>query len=230
MNSGHVWDPLRALVKYSGKIAGAGILFMMAVTCVDIVLRRLGTSIPGAYDLVRIAGGITIAAALPLTTAVKGHVAIEYFFHRLGRRGRIIVDSAMRTIQTVGFLFAATAFLRRGNRLLRSGEVMPTLQCHIFWLAWLIAFMCLLTAFVSLFHLLRPGRPLLRPAARAAREQGKGNGEQGTGNRETVNSRRGAEEAKPQRELQTENDATAQRRNKETNKRTNDATSTGGAL
>ena len=167
MSNGSVWTPLRALVKYSGKIAGVGILFMMAVTCVDIVLRRLGTSIPGAYDLVRIAGGITIAAALPLTTAVKGHVAIEYFFHRLGRRGRIIVDSAMRTIQTVGFLFAAIAFLRRGNRLLRSGEVMPTLQCPIFWLAWLIAFMCLLTALVSLFHLLRPGRNLLRPFNRS---------------------------------------------------------------
>ena len=170
MSNGSVWTPLRALVKYSGKIAGVGILFMMAVTCADIILRRLGTSIPGAYDLVRIAGGITIAAALPLTTAVKGHVAIEYFFHRLGRRGRIIVDSAMRTIQTVGFLFAAIAFLRRGNRLLRSGEVMPTLQCPIFWLAWLIAFMCLLTALVSLFHLLRPGRNFLRPFNRSTVE------------------------------------------------------------
>ena len=69
----------------------------------------------------------------------------------------------MRVIQTAFFLFAAYAFLLRGNRLLRSGEVMPTLQCPIFWLAWVIAFMCLLTALVSLFHLLRPGRPLLRP-------------------------------------------------------------------
>jgi TRAP-type C4-dicarboxylate transport system permease small subunit len=163
MENDAFWAPTRALVRVSGKLAGLGILFMMAVTCVDIVLRRLGSSIPGAYDLVRIAGGITIAAALPLTTAVKGHVAIEYFFHRLGRRGRIVVDSAMRVIQTAFFLFAAYAFLLRGNRLLRSGEVMPTLQCPIFWLAWVIAFMCLLTALVSLFHLLRPGRPLLRP-------------------------------------------------------------------
>jgi TRAP-type C4-dicarboxylate transport system permease small subunit len=216
MSNGSVWAPLRALVKYSGKIAGVGILFMMAVTCADIILRRLGTSIPGAYDLVRIAGGITIAAALPLTTAVKGHVAIEYFFHRLGRRGRIIVDSAMRTIQTVGFLFAAIAFLRRGNRLFRSGEVMPTLQCPIFWLAWLIAFMCLLTALVSLFHLLRPGRNLLRPAAHAARERG-------TGSREQVVSRN---EATTQRC----NDATMQRRNDATMQRRNDATSNGGAL
>ena len=163
MSNDAVWAPLRTLVRLSGKVAGAGILFMMAVTCADIVLRRFGAAITGAYDLVRIAGGLTLAAALPLTTAVKGHVAIEYFFHRLGRRGRIVVDSAMRVIQTAFFLFAAYAFLLRGNRLLRSGEVMPTLQCPIFWLAWVIAFMCLLTALVSLFHLLRPGRPLLRP-------------------------------------------------------------------
>ena len=177
MASDALWDPTRSLVRVSGKLAGIGILFMMAVTCVDIVLRRLGSSIPGAYDLVRIAGGITIAAALPLTTAVKGHVAIEYFFHRLGRRGRIVVDSAMRVLQTAGFLFAAVAFLRRGNRLLRSGEVMPTLQCHVFWLAWLIAAMCLLTALVSLYHLVRPGRNFFRPSA----ERGTGNRERGTG-------------------------------------------------
>ena len=205
MTNGSAWSPLRSLVRLSGQIAGVGILFMMTVTCVDIVLRRLGASILGAYDLVRIAGGITIAAALPLTTAVKGHVAIEYFFHRLGRRARIIVDSAMRTIQTAGFLFAAVAFLRRGNRLLRSGEVMPTLQCPIFWLAWLIAFMCLLTALVSLFHLLRPGRNLLRPD-RPKREL-------------KVKSAKGKDSLDAS--LQRINDATMQRRN--------DATSSGGA-
>ena len=205
MSSGSVWAPLRALVKYSGQIAGVGILFMMAVTCADILLRRLGTSIPGAYDLVRIAGGITIAAALPLTTTVKGHVAIEYFFHRLGRRGRIIVDSAMRTIQTVGFIFAAIAFLRRGNRLLRSGEVMPTLQCPIFWLAWLIAFMCLLTALVSLFHLLRPGRNFLRPFNRSTVQPL---------NRSTV---------------EASNGPTDKRLNGQTVKRSNEPSSTGGA-
>ena len=206
MNSGQAWAPLRGLVRYSGNAAGLGILFMMAVTCVDIVLRRLGSSLPGAYDLVRIAGGITIAAALPLTTAVKGHVAIEYFFHRLGRGGRMVVDGAMRTIQTAGFLFAALAFLRRGNRLLRSGEVMPTLQCPVFWLAWLIAFMCLLTALVSLFHLLRPGRPLLRPG-RPKKE---------------LKVKSAKCEDSPEASPQRANDAAT--------RRANDATSTGGAL
>ena len=120
MSNGSVWAPLRALVKYSGKIAGVGILFMMAVTCADIILRRLGTSIPGAYDLVRIAGGITIAAALPLTTAVKGHVAIEYFFHRLGPGGRAAVDATFTDFARTAAAYrysesAVTTFLHRPN-------------------------------------------------------------------------------------------------------------------
>lgn len=135
---------------------------MIIVTCTDVVLRRFGLTVPGAYDLVRIAGGIAIASALPLTTAEKGHVAIEYFFHKLGKRGRNIVDSMMRILQVAAFLFASAAFLTRGFRLLKSGEEMPTLQCHTFWISWVISVMALLTAIVSLFHLIRPGEELMR--------------------------------------------------------------------
>lgn len=143
-------------------VAGAGILAMMAVTCLDVALRRCGSSVPGAYDIVRLLGGVVVAAALPPTTAVKGHVAIEYFFHRLDAMGRLVVDSLMRTLQTFGFCYAAWAFLRKGLTLLRDGEVTPTLQLPIFWLAWLVAASCALSALVSLFHLLRPGKELAR--------------------------------------------------------------------
>ena len=157
------WRLLRALVLASAWIAGAGIFFMIAVTCLDVVLRRCGSSVPGAYDLVRLAGGVTIATSLPLTTAVKGHVAIEYFFHRLGSRGRIVVDSMMRTLQLAAFAVASYSFAVKGATLLREGEVTPTLQLPVFWLAWLAAATCLLTALVTLFHLVRPGKELVAP-------------------------------------------------------------------
>ncbi len=109
----------------------------------------------------RLAGGVVIATALPLTTAVKGHVAIEYFFRRLGRRERLVIDSAMRVLQTAGFSIAAWSFVVRGSRLLRDGEVTPTLQAPIFWLAWLVAASCALSALASLFHLAKPGKELM---------------------------------------------------------------------
>lgn len=153
---------LAALIKISANIAGLGILAMIAITCLDVILRRLGSSAPGAYDLVRLAGGVTIAASLPLTTAVKGHVAIEYFFHRLAKKGRIIVDSLMRLLQLSGFIIASWAFAIKGINLLKEGEVTPTLQIPVFWLSWLVALMSLITAVITLYHLIRPGKELLK--------------------------------------------------------------------
>ena len=68
---------LRALVTFLGMIAGAGLMAMVLVTSLDVVLRVFRISLKGAYDITTIAGALTVAAALPYTTAIKGHVAIE---------------------------------------------------------------------------------------------------------------------------------------------------------
>jgi len=44
-------NSLRKLVLVTAGIAGAGLLTMVGVTCVDVVLRKLGHPLPGAYDL-----------------------------------------------------------------------------------------------------------------------------------------------------------------------------------
>lgn len=155
---GPLWRATEAATSALGRVAGAGILAMAAVTCLDVILRRFGSSVPGAYDIVRLLGGVVVAAALPRTTAVKGHVAIEYFFHRLGASGRLVVDSMMRSLQTAGFGFAAWALAAKGASLLRCGEVTPTLRIPIFWLAWTLAASCALSALVSFLHLIRPRR------------------------------------------------------------------------
>jgi len=153
-----IWRVPACATKMAAYMAWAGIFAMMAVTCADVILRRFGASVPGAYDIVRVSGGVVVAMALPRTTAVKGHVAIEYFFRRMGATGRLVVDSLMRILQTGGFIYAACAMWRKGAALLREGEVTPTLQIPVFWLAWLLAVSCLLSAAITLFHLVRPGK------------------------------------------------------------------------
>lgn len=157
-----IWLPLKGLVLASAALAGVGVLAMTAVTCVDVVLRQFGRPLVGTYDLVRIAGGVTLACALPVTTAVKGHVAIEYFFHKLRRPGRIVVDTLMRLVQITACSVAARECARHGHKLLRSGEVTPTLQWPTFWVAWVLAAACVLTALVTLYHLVHPGREMIR--------------------------------------------------------------------
>jgi len=154
---------LRALVRCLGIVSGGGLMIMVLVTTLDVVLRVFRLSFTGAYDVVKIAAVLTVAAALPYTTAIKGHVAIEYFFHKLGRRGRVGVDALMRSGGMALFSLLAWGSLQYGESLRRSGEVSLTLQLPVFWVPYLLAASCGLVVLIKLYHLLHPGQPLLKP-------------------------------------------------------------------
>lgn len=154
---------LRRLVQGLAYVAGAGLMVMVLVTTADVILRRFGLSLTGAYDIVRMAAVVTVAAALPYTTAIKGHVAIEYFFHKLGRRGRTALDTTMRLAGMTLFGLLAWGCVDYGNSLRTKGEVSTTLELPIFWLPYLIAASCALVIPVKLYHLTHPGKPMLKP-------------------------------------------------------------------
>lgn len=144
-------------------VAGGSLMVMVLVTSAEVVLRIFRLSMTGAYDLVKIAAALTIAAGLPYTTAIKGHVAIEYFFHKLGRRGRVAVDAAMRLVAIGLFSLLALGCVDYGNSLRLKGEVSMTLQLPVFWVPYVLAGSCVLVALIKVYHLAHPGRSLLKP-------------------------------------------------------------------
>jgi len=154
---------LRSLVRLTASVAGAGLLTMMTVTCVDVVTRKLGHPLPGAYDLVKLAAAVTMACALPYTTAVKGHVAVEYFYHKLGRRGRVVADTLIRLPIMAMFSLFAWQLVSYGAKLRASGEVSMTLQLPVFWVPLVMAFCCAQVVLVTSWHLLHPGKTLIKP-------------------------------------------------------------------
>lgn len=154
---------VRGLVYALAAGAGLGILAMMGVTCVDVVLRVFGSPLTGAYDIVKLSGALTIACALPYTTAVKGHVAIEYFFHKLSWRGRVVVDTLARLLGMALFGVLAWQSVRYGMSLRRSGQVTLTLQVPVYWVPYVIAFSCGVVVLVILHNLLHPGREMIKP-------------------------------------------------------------------
>ena len=154
---------LRKLVLLLAVLAGLGLLTMMLVTCADIILRLFRISLIGAYDIVKIAATMTLACGLPYTTAVKGHVAVEFFFQKLGRRGRVVADTLIRLLTMVLFSVLTWQFIHYGLRLRRSGEVSMTLQLPVFWVPYVMAFSCAVVVLVTLSHLLHPGKALLNP-------------------------------------------------------------------
>jgi TRAP-type C4-dicarboxylate transport system permease small subunit len=143
--------------------AGLCVLLMMALTCADVVGRAAGRPLPGAYDLVKLLGAFAIAFGLPYTTAVKGHVAVEYFFGRLPRRGRVAVDAVNRLLVCGLLALLCRQSALYGISMRAGGEMMPTLPVPVFWAPFAIAVGCGLTALVVLHNLFHPGRTMIRP-------------------------------------------------------------------
>jgi TRAP-type C4-dicarboxylate transport system permease small subunit len=154
---------LRQVVMGLAYVACASLMVMVLVTSVEVVLRIFRLSMTGAYDIVKIAAVLTMAAALPYTTAIKGHVAIEYFFHKLGRRGRIAVDALVRLLAMALFSLLAWGCVDYGNSLRVKGEVSMTLQWPIFWVPYVLAVSCVLVVLIKLYHLTHPGKPMIQP-------------------------------------------------------------------
>ncbi len=162
--SSSLWQRiLRRLVLWLAFAAGAGVVAMMLVICADIAARACGHPLKGSYDIVRILSLITLSCALPYTTAVKGHVAIEFFFNKLPLPARLAVDSIMRVLMIGFLLLLSVQGVKYGISLRASGEVMLTLECPIYWVSFVMAFGCAVSALVVLEHLLHPRKVFLSP-------------------------------------------------------------------
>jgi TRAP-type C4-dicarboxylate transport system permease small subunit len=158
-----VYSLIRKFIKAFAIIAGAAVLLMMGITVIDVLLRLFGTGITGAYDLVRACGAVAVACALPYLTAVKGHIAIEFFYHKCSRIGRLILDSLLRISALAIFGVLTVKVYRHGLTLMASGEVFPNLGLPVFWIPMLVSLNFVLMMIVFLYHLTHPGKEFIKP-------------------------------------------------------------------
>jgi TRAP-type C4-dicarboxylate transport system permease small subunit len=162
-SDGFLVQSLRKVVMALAAFSGAALLAMILVTCADIAIRPFKMSIKGTVDLVGMLGAVTMACALPYTTAIKGHVAVEFFFLKLGPRGRMVVDTLARLVVIAFFAVLSWRSVAYGNSLRAAHEVSPTLEMPIFWVPWFIGGSCALVICVKIYHLLNPGKSLIKP-------------------------------------------------------------------
>jgi len=154
---------LRRLVGLLAGIAGLAVAAMILLTCVDVVGRRLGYPLKGAYDLVEVLGAITITGALPYTTACRGHVSIEFLPHKLSSRGRIVLSTLVALVFLAVFAFLTWRFVQYGIELKANNQGMVTLRWPIFWLAHWMALCTAATILVLLYQMMHPKKELLKP-------------------------------------------------------------------
>jgi len=144
-------------------IAGFCLLAIIAITSADIILRRFDLAVCGAIDLVQILGCLCITLALPYTTAVKGHIAVEFLFRNFNRRGKIIADTCTRSFGMLLFAILAWYSIISGQTMLQKNAMTLTLNIPLFWVYWLIAFSFCVVILVKFYHLTHPGKEMIRP-------------------------------------------------------------------
>jgi TRAP-type C4-dicarboxylate transport system permease small subunit len=154
---------LRRLVGLLAGIAGLAVAAMIVLTCVDVISRRLGYPLRGGYDLVEVLGAITIAGALPYTTACKGHVAIEFLPHKLSPRGRIVLATLVALVCIAIYAFLTWRFIQYGIELKANNQGMVTLRWPLFWLPHWMAVCTAATILVILYQMVHPEKELLKP-------------------------------------------------------------------
>jgi len=108
-------------------ISAAAVMFIMLLTCADVVMRFFGRPIPGAYELVGYFGALIVAFALAWTSIERGHIAVELLVDRLPARPRALVEGAGYLFSTVLFGLLAWQSQVYAMDLLETGEVSLTL-------------------------------------------------------------------------------------------------------
>lgn len=145
-------------------VSALGIVTMMGITVYDVVCRALfNAPLRGANDLVSVCAAITLAASLPYTTILKGHVAIEFLFLKLSKRGRRIGNVLVHSVIAALFILFALQCVRYGNAMLEKNQLMVTLRWPLFWVPYVMALCCAATVLTVFEHLFFPGQELIKP-------------------------------------------------------------------
>jgi TRAP-type C4-dicarboxylate transport system permease small subunit len=128
---------------------GGGILFvMMMLTVVDVILRYLGKSVAGTYELVSFAGALTVGLAVAQTSIDGGHVYVDILTEYVGPSFRRCLITCTKLAGAAVFLLLAWSFTLKGMELYKGKEVSMTLHIPFYPVAYGLCVCSVIEAFV----------------------------------------------------------------------------------
>lgn len=136
-------------------IAGLMIAAMMFVTTIDVIGRDLfNLPIYGAFEMTEILMGLVIFAGLPLASAAREHITVNFLESALSPQAlRFQAAGTDLICAAVAFVMAWRVGLR-GSNLVESGEVTLALSVNRGFVAWAMAALLVVTALVFVYSAL----------------------------------------------------------------------------
>jgi TRAP-type C4-dicarboxylate transport system permease small subunit len=157
---------LKKTIEVLAVISGTALILIVVVMCYDVLVDKIiNKPIAGLNDIIKILGCISISLALPYVTACKGHIAIEYFFQKLWKTGRFIVDTLTRSTTIIFFGVISYWSFFKGTKIFATHECFSTLfsgHIPIFWLYYVVGISTAITALTILHNLVQPKKDLVK--------------------------------------------------------------------
>ncbi len=132
-----VLDKFSDFLKIIGAIA---LTSMMLLTVVDVIGRFFKHPIFGSVELVGFLATIIVAAALPYTHKVDGHVGVEILVRLLSKKAQISIDIFTKSLSFVLFSLITWQMFLYAKDIHKTGEVSMNLEFPIYYLVYLLAF------------------------------------------------------------------------------------------
>ncbi len=120
-------------------IGGVAITAMMALTVFDVVGRFFKYPIFGSIEIIGFLAAITVAAALPYTHKMEGHVGVELLVRLLPKKIQIGIKIITQTLTLFLFTLITWQMFLYARELDKTGEVSMNLGFPIHYLVYLIA-------------------------------------------------------------------------------------------
>jgi TRAP-type C4-dicarboxylate transport system permease small subunit len=127
------------------KLIGAvALTAMMMLTVVDVIGRFFKSPIFGSVELVGFLATVVVAAALPYTYKMDGHVGVEILVRLLPDKTQIWIDIFTRILSLVLFTLITWQMFLYAEDIQHTGEVSMNLQFPIYYIVYLLSFALLI--------------------------------------------------------------------------------------
>ena len=120
-------------------IAGVFLTFIMLLTTVDVIGRLFGKPVPGAVEIIAICGGVVVGFTVPITSWMRGHIAVDFVLNWLPGKAKNLVNIITRCVAICLCLLISWNSVKIGTEFRLGAEVSGTLQLPLYPIAYALA-------------------------------------------------------------------------------------------
>ncbi len=134
-------------------ISCMALVSIVALTVLDVTLRKLGNPIDFTFEVVVFLAAIVIGFALPQTSLDKGHVVMEFLTVKLSPAWKKAVHVGTRLVGIITFLIIGWNIMRVGHHLLEVGQTSAILRIPEFPVAYGVGVCCFIECLVLILEI-----------------------------------------------------------------------------